>query len=473
MITYSLTDTGSDSLYEYLCKSIKNDILQGALKAGERLPSKRIFASNLGVSVVTVENAYAQLMAEGYIYSVPKKGFYVAEFNSSIVEQKGLFLEKDVLAEGEKALAADPGDSCFADFSSNQTSSDLFPFTIWSKVIREMLSDSRVQLMTNSPCGGVPALREAIGRYLRDFRGMSVRPEQIIVGAGTEYLYGLLVQLLGNDRIYGVENPGYRKLENIYRSFRAPCEWISMDEAGICVPALEDKAVEIVHITPSHQYPTGIVMPISRRYELLGWASRKEGRYIIEDDYDSELRLSGQPIPTLQSIDLSEKVIYMNTFTKTLCSTVRISYMILPPELLARFYERLSFYSCTVSNFEQYTLARFIEEGKFEAHVNRLRNHYRKKRDMLLEALDHSKFKERISVSGEEAGLHFLLTVHTKLPEGVVMERAGERGIRLVPLSSYCYGEAREENIYVMNFSSIDIDRADEIMERLYQSFRD
>ena len=161
----------------------------------------------------------------------------------------------------------------------------------------------------------------------------------------------------------------------------------------------------------------------------------------------------------------------MNTFTKTLCSTVRISYMILPPKLLARFYEQLSFYSCTVSNFEQYTLARFIEEGKFEAHVNRLRNHYRKKRDMLLEALAHSKLKDRISVSGEEAGLHFLLSVHTELSEGAVMERAGERGIRLVPLSSYFYGEVREENIYVMNFSSIDIDRADEIMERLYQSF--
>ena len=161
----------------------------------------------------------------------------------------------------------------------------------------------------------------------------------------------------------------------------------------------------------------------------------------------------------------------MNTFTKTLCSTVRISYMILPPKLLTRFYEQLSFYSCTVSNFEQYTLARFIEEGKFEAHVNRLRNHYRKKRDMLLEALDHSKLKDRISVSGEEAGLHFLLSVHTELSESAVMERAGERGIRLVPLSSYFYGEVREENIYVMNFSSIDIDRADEIMERLYQSF--
>lgn len=463
MITYNLTDTGSDSLYEYLCKCMKNDILQGTLKAGERLPSKRIFAANLGVSVVTVENAYAQLIAEGYIYSIPKRGFYVTDFNSMVTEQKETVSEETIPMAG--------GDtSYFADFSSNQTSSDLFPFTIWSKVIREILSDSRVQLMTNSPCGGIYDLRESIAKYLKDFRGMAVRPEQIIIGAGTEYLYGLLVQLLGNDKVYGVENPGYRKLESIYRSFQAPCEWISMDEAGICVPSLEDKGVDIVHVTPSHQYPTGIVMPISRRYELLGWASRKEGRYIIEDDYDSELRLSGQPIPTLQSIDMSEKVIYMNTFTKTLCSTVRISYMILPQKLLSLFYEKLSFYSCTVSNFEQYTLARFIEEGKFEVHVNRLRNHYRRKRDILLEALKASRMKGKISVSGEEAGLHFLLAIHTKLSEQSVMEHAMSKGIKLVPLSDYYYGETRKQNIYVMNFSSIDVARADEIMERLYKS---
>ena len=296
---------------------------------------------------------------------------------------------------------------------------------------------------------------------------MSVRSEQIIVGAGTEYLYGLLIQLLGNDKVYGVENPGYRKLEKIYGSYGVPCEWISMDEVGIRVEELEEKNVDIIHITPSHQYPTGIVMPVSRRSELLQWAADKEERYIIEDDYDSELRLSGQPIPTLQGMDVSDNIIYMNTFTKTLCSTVRISYMILPEKLAPRFYRQLSFYSCTVSNFEQYTLSRFIEEGKFETHVNRLRNHYRKKRDLLLEALKRSRLKDRVTVSGEEAGLHFLMHIRTEVPEEQVIEKARKRGIRLVPLSSYYYGNAKEQNVYVMNYSSIDIDRADEIMERI------
>lgn len=466
MITYDLTNTGSDSLYEYLYKSIKNDILQGKLKAGEKLPSKRIFASNLGVSVITVENAYARLAAEGYIYSMPKRGFYVADFGnlgSLAPEPKKSFTRQMVPLSGGDA-------SYFADFSSNQTSSELFPFTIWSKVIRELLSDSRVQLMTNSPCGGILALRESISKYLQEFRGMAVSPDQIIIGAGTEYLYSLLIQLLGNDKVYGVENPGYRKLEQIYKSFHVPCQWISMDENGICISELEEKKGDIVHITPSHHYPTGIVMPISRRYELLGWAARKEGRYIIEDDYDSELRLSGQPIPTLQSIDKSEKVIYMNTFTKTLCSTVRISYMVLPQELTERFYEKLSFYSCTVSNFEQYTLANFILEGKFEAHINRLRNYYRKKRDGLVEAFRNSRLADMVEISGEEAGLHFLLAIRTQVPEAVVMERARARGIKLVPLSKYYYGESGMENVYVMNYSSVDIGKAGEIAERIYKS---
>ena len=463
MITYNLMNAGTDSLYEYLCKCIKKDIIRGTLKPGEKLPSKRIFASNLGVSVITVENTYAQLVAEGYIYSVPKKGVYIADV--------GMLKTKDHAMVPEKAASLPVKEiAWFADFSSNQTSSDLFPFTIWSRGVREILSDSRVELMKNSPCGGISELRENIARYLWDFRGMSVRSEQIIVGAGTEYLYGLLIQLLGNDKVYGVENPGYRKLEKIYGSYGVPCEWISMDEAGILVQELEEKNVDIIHITPSHQYPTGIVMPVSRRSELLQWAADKEERYIIEDDYDSELRLSGQPIPTLQGMDVSNHIIYMNTFTKTLCSTVRISYMILPEKLMTRFYRQLSFYSCTVSNFEQYTLSRFIEEGKFETHVNRLRNHYRKKRDLLMEALKRSRLKDRTTVSGEEAGLHFLMHIKTDLPEEQVIANAREKGIRLVPLSSYYYGTAKEKNVYVMNYSSIDIEKADEIMERICTS---
>ena len=227
---------------------------------------------------------------------------------------------------------------------------------------------------------------------------MNIKPEQIIIGAGTEYLYSLIIQLLGNDVKYGLENPGYPKTAQIYKSMNVDFEYVDMDEYGIDPNELEEKKIDVIHISPSHHFPTGIVMPISRRYELLGWANKVEKHYIIEDDYDSELRLGGKPIPTLQSIDVSDKIIYMNTFTKTLSSTIRMSYMVLPESLADEYYKRLSFYSCTVSNFEQYTLSRFIENGHFERHINRLRNYYLKKQNTILNAFQTSSLNNKIEI---------------------------------------------------------------------------
>ena len=461
MITYTFTNTGSDSLYEYLYKCIKNDILQGNIRAGEKLPSKRTFAKNLGISVITVENAYEQLIAEGYIYSIPKKGFYVTDLKKEVeTEKKTVTKEMVPITGGESGY--------FADFTSNQTQSELFPFTVWTRMIREVLGENQIQLMTNPPCGGIYPLREAIAKYLKEFRGMTVLPEQIIIGAGTEYLYGLLIQLLGTDKIYAVENPGYRKIAKIYRSWKVACEYIDMDEEGVQIGELQRKRVDILHISPSHHYPTGIVMPVSRRYELLGWAAKSNSHYIIEDDYDSELRLGGQPIPTMQSIVVSDRVIYMNTFTKTLASTVRISYMILPPPLLEQFYERLSFYSCSVSNFEQYTLGKFIEEGFFEKHINRLRNHYHKKRDILLGAIRESRLGDLVHISGEEAGVHFLMEIQTEKEEEEFLTCAQTQGIRLSPLSAHYHNrETERKNVYVMNYSSVQMEDAQEIVRRL------
>lgn len=471
MLTYSFENIGSDSLYEYLYKCIRDDIVTGNLLAGTKLPSKRTFAKNLGISVITVEGAYEQLRAEGYIYSVAKKGFYVSDLKYAL---SGL----DVSGERKKTKSVKTKrtermtQGYLADFSSNQTDSDIFPFTIWTKTIREVLSDSRIELMTNSPCGGIRELRDAIAVYLKDFRGMDVKPEQIIVGAGTEYLYGLLIQLLGNRRVYAVENPGYLKIAKVYESMKVACRYIDMDTEGISVEELEQEGADIVHISPSHHFPTGIVMPISRRYELLGWAAKKQERYIIEDDYDSELRLTGKPIPTLQSIDVAGKVIYMNTFSKTLASTVRISYMVLPQSLTREFYEQLSFYSCTVSNFEQYTLARFIENGSFEKHINRLRNYYQNKRDQILQAFQQSSLGKLISISGEETGIHFLMHIMTGKKESEIVQLAKTRGIRMVPVSDYYHAGTRkvlEDNTFVMNYASIDLEHIDRIVAILYE----
>ncbi|MEG1537305.1 MAG: PLP-dependent aminotransferase family protein [Clostridiales bacterium] len=462
MLTYTFTDIGSDFLYEHLYKCIKNDILQGVLAPEEKLPSKRAFAKNLGISTITIENAYAQLTSEGYIYSLPKKGYFVTDIKNPLPVHAVLSNENVNFASGDLEY--------FADFASNQTDSDNFPFSIWSKLMRELLNDNRVALMTNPPCGGILHLREAIADHLKQFRGITVFPEQIIIGAGTEYLYGLLIQLLGHDKIYAVENPGYQTIFKIYSSNHVVCKCVNMDQHGVDISELENSHADIIHLSPSHHFPTGIVTPISRRYELLGWASKADSRYIVEDDYDSEFRLTGKPIPALQNIDAMEKVIYINTFTKSLSSTVRISYMVLPKHLVNIFYSRLNFYSCTVSNFEQYTLARFIKEGYFEKHINRMRNFYHAQRDLLLESIKKSPLSSYVTISEEDAGLHFLMRVQTAIPDAVLIRKAAQNGIKLSCLSQYYVDDQQNaEHIFIINYSFIKRERVDEAIQRLYQ----
>ena len=324
MLTYSFSKIGSESLYMYLYKCIREDILTGKITPGTKLPSKRSFAENLGVSVITVENAYAQLVSEGYVYALPKKGFFAANLEKSTAPQK---------KESPRTQMPVPP-KYFADFSSSRTDPQNFPFATWAKLMREIISEKSAELMANAPCGGVFELRCAIAEHLREFRGIDADPNCIVVGAGTEYLYGLLIQLLGFDKVYALEDPGYRKIAQVYESYGVQYRFTPMDKEGIDPKALEKSGADILHISPSHHFPTGIVTPIARRYTLLDWAAQSENRYIIEDDYDSEFRLTGKPIPALQSIDSADRVIYMNTFSKSLASTIRISYMVLPLSLI-------------------------------------------------------------------------------------------------------------------------------------------
>ena len=461
MLTYSFVDLGSDSLYEHLYKCIKNDIMNGKLKFGDKLPSKRSFAKNLDISTITVENAYAQLMAEGYIYSLPKKGYFVSEV-------KTFSKEKPKRPERRQETAEEL--SFFADFISNRTSHDNFPFSIWAKLTREVLSGEDSTLLLPPPAGGIIELRKAIADHLYQFRGIGVSPEQIIIGAGTEYLYGLLNQLFGNSAVYAIEDPGYEKIAKIYMSHGVKVCYIPMDESGIRPEVLETSGADILHLSPSHHYPTGTVTPISRRYELLGWASKSENRYIIEDDYDSEFRLLGKPIPALQSIDVMYKVIYMNTFSKSLSSTIRISYMVLPEKLLERFYEKLGFYSCTVSNFEQLTLAKFISGGHFEKHINRMRNFYRNQRDILLESIRNSSLSDKIQIKEENSGLHFLMEIDTDLSDETLEAVAERKGLRISCLSRY-YHEPKQakQHVIVLNYSGIDREKMAEAIDILSQ----
>ena len=288
-----------------------------------------------------------------------------------------------------------------------------------------------------SPCGGVRELREAIASHLSSFRGMNVDPDQIIVGAGTEYLYGLLVKLLGTDKVYCVEDPGYKKISQIYECNNAKCLPVQMDEQGISVELIKKANAQIAHISPTHHFPTGITMPVNRRYELLAWANESSDRYIIEDDYDSEFRMNGHPIPPILSIDACEKVIYINTFSKSLTSTIRISYMVLPEQLLPAWHAKYALYSGTVSRFEQQTLARFITGGYFTRHLARERVAYKARRDALTKALREAFAPEELHLTGLHTGLHLLAELRDPPPDDALRAAAEAEGVRLSLLSDY------------------------------------
>jgi GntR family transcriptional regulator/MocR family aminotransferase len=332
------------------------------------------------------------------------------------------------------------------------------------------MSDKREQLILNSPSIGVRELREAISDYLFQFRGMSADPECIIIGAGTEYLYSLIIQLLGRDKKYALENPGYRKISQIYKANNVSFDYIPLDDKGIDQYALSESSAEVLHISPSHHFPTGIVTPVSRRYELLSWAQESEGRYIIEDDYDSEFRFIGKPIPSLQSIDTLDKVIYINTFSKSLASTIRISYMVLPKKLMEKYKNELSFYSCTVSTFEQYTLASFIRQGYFEKHINRMRNYYRAQRDAVMSAIKSHPLYLKIKIKEEDAGLHFLMSVDTNLTDEELVLKAKDKGINISCLSHY-YKEKNmaPQHTLIINYSGLQRDKINEAIELLFE----
>ncbi|MFG6338003.1 MAG: PLP-dependent aminotransferase family protein [Lachnospiraceae bacterium] len=461
MLTYDFAKA-QGPLYEYIYQCIKDDIMEGNLRQGEKLPSKRSFAKNNGISTITIQNAYDQLISEGYIYTIPQKGYYVAKLEGMKKVQRESSISLNIsIPEGRPSYKV--------DLSDNRMNPALFPFSIWAKVLRGIISDKSGELMEASPAGGIGELRTAIAEHLKSFRGMLVDPDQIVIGAGTEYLYGLLVQLLGNEKQYCVENPGYRKIVQVYRQYHISCKYADLDEMGMTFEGLRAARADIAHISPNHHFPTGITMPAGRRYEILAWANERVGRYIIEDDYDSEFRLNGKPIPPLFSMDACEKVIYMNTFSKSLTPTIRISYMVLPVHLINRFYRELSFYACTVSNFEQYTLAAFIRKGYFEKHINRMRLYYSRQRKKMIETIRKSRLHDVCEIMENDSGLHFLIRIKTDKEDGEILRALRERGIRVNALSEYFFTPSDRKHCFIINYSNIDTEKAGEACDIFYE----
>ena len=453
MLTYELKKSPGVPLYEALYRCIRQDILSGALSPGEKLPSKRALAQNLEVSKITVEAAYNQLLAEGYIRSQEKKGYFV----EAVERQAQLQIREpraDQLPKREYLL----------DLTANGT--EQFPFSVWSRLQREVMLDYGEQLLLPLPNQGIPELRQAIADHLAAFRGMHVDPDNILIGAGTDFLYNLLIQLLGRDKIYAVEEPGYGKIRKIYAAGGVACVSAPMDEQGVIPESLEK--ADVLHCSPSHHFPSGLVTPVSRRMELLNWA--KQGKWIIEDDYDSEFRFDAHPKPALQSLDGAGRVIYMNTFSKSLAPSIRISYMILPEQLMAQFRLRLGFYSCTVPSFEQYTLARFLSRGHFEKHINRMRKFYKQRRNRVVSLLKTCAFSDLLTILELDAGLHFLLRVKTQRTDRELTGGLAAAGIKIRALSEYYHDSHTDRHCLVVNYSGVkeeNLQKALEVLEEV------
>lgn len=500
MLTYQLDRQADEPLYVQLYRGVRNDIESGALLAGQKLPSKRLLANHLGLSVITIEGAYAQLVAEGYIEARPRCGFFVCAGGESgilrcrestahgggvggasklrrhCVEENIAFAgegrsescdeanfpidagkggaenrlgagtenrlgttgaknrfgtgEENWLGAGATPCEITAAGACpsaaekqarangelLADLTGAAAPSGLFPYAAWARTMRRMLSDGSEEVLLSSGDGrGAWQLRRAIANHLRGFRGMEVNPEQIVIGSGAQTLYGLLVQLLGRQRVFAIENPGYPRLARIYESNDVPLRFVGLDEKGPLPDSLAATSASVFHCMPSHQFPTGVTTAVARRRQLLEWAAAPapDGlrRYLIEDDFDCEFRISGRPVPPLQALDEAESVIYANTFTKTLGAAFRIGYMVLPPHLTEQFRRRLGFYACTVGALEQLTLARFIESGEYERHVNRQRSHFRKLQHAFAAALAEADGDERLRLVNLGAGLHFVVEV--------------------------------------------------------------
>ena len=461
MLTYDLDRRGKLARYDYLYRCIREDILAGRLTAGEKLPSKRSLASHLQTAVITVQNAYAQLEAEGYLYTREKRGYYVAD------------VERHPAAPGRAPArsAPQPQRSWLLDLSSGGSGTEDFPFSVWAKLMRRVLSEEGEALLRATPPNGADALRRAIAQHLYRFRGISAAPEQIVVGAGIEYLLGCLAHLF-SDGMAAIENPGYFRTRTVLQNSGIPCTLVDIDREGLPADALEKSGANLCYLTPSHHFPTGVTMPATRRAQLLAWAAARPGRYILEDDYDSEFRFDTRPLPSLQGMAGPDgPVVYLTTFSKSLAPGIRIACMVLPQSLLARYRRDFATYANTVSRFEQQTLCEFMAGGYFTRHLARMRLAYKRRMEAFAAALRAAL--PGVELDGVHSGLHFLLTLPGAGGERAMVAAAAQQGVRLRGLSEYYLArpERCRADTVVAGYSALKEDDVEKVAQALARAW--
>lgn len=463
-LAINLKSDGKIPLYEQIYEYIRSEIRDGHIASGEKLPSTRALSRCLDVSRSTVELAYEQLLSEGYIEAQPCRGYFAAQID-------GLYQIRPQCCSTRKNDAR-AKETYIYDFTPNGVDLKSFPYNVWRKLSRECLVDDRAELFRLGCPQGEWGLRNAISSYLHQARGVNCTPEQIIIGAGNDYLLMLLCAVIGTQHRVALENPTYRQAYRLFENLSCEVCTVDMDARGMRVDKLETSGADIAFVMPSHQYPLGTVMPIKRRMELLGWAGRIEGRYIIEDDYDSEFRYKGKPIPALQGYDGKGRVIYIGTFSKSIAPAIRMSYMVLPETLCRMYEERCGFISSTVSKVDQLILQRFIEDGYYERHLNKMRALYKSRHDTLLAAL--REWGADFTVSGENAGVHLLLHFCDGRSEEELIGLAARKGVKVYGLSEY-YVEGsreREEAVILLGYANMNEDKIKDAVNLLKEAWK-
>ena len=434
--------TGDAPLYQQLYRHIAGAIQSGALPPGGKLPSKRRMCALTGLSMSTVETAYSLLAAEGYVLAKPRSGYVCAD------------LLPTAPAPAPPPAAAPPPapepPRWACDCSTSAVDTFAFPFSSWARITKEAVYENPGLLQRGHPQGDQP-LRAALAQLLSQYRGVRCSPEQVVVGAGADYLLSLLLQLLPEQRTIALEDPGYPAAYAAASLHGRKALPIPVDGEGMDPDALAASGAGLAYVTPSHQFPLGVTMPAGRRSRLLHWASSDPERWLIEDDYDSEFRYSSRPIPAMQGLDRAGRVVYMGTFSRSIAPAIRVAYMILPPQLLERYQHTFSHGACTVSRFEQESLRRFIAQGLYGRHLRRTGNLYRKKCALLTGALSGIPGAE---ISGAQAGLHFLFTL-PRYSEGELVERAAAQSVRVHPLSRYCHAAPPLPSTVVLGFAGL------------------
>ena len=461
-------------LYEKIYEYIKNEIVDGKISKGEKLPSTRLLAKNLSVSRSTAELAYDQLLAEGYIEAEPYRGYFVCDVEALYqLEQRNHMQEKLQAGQDwqpgwktEIKHGAGSSKQKEIDFSPYTIDTQNFPYNVWRKLHKNVLLDDREEILLSGDGQGDYELRVAIADYLHQARGVNCVAEQIIIGAGNEYLELLLAQVLGEKKTVLMDDPTYLQAYRTFSNMGYLVKNIPAEQGSMPIEAVRRENADILYVMPSHQFPLGTVMPLKQRLDLLKWASEKEGRYLIEDDHDSEYRYKGKPIPSLQSIDHEEKVIYLGTFSKSIAPSLRISYMVLPQHLLKNYQRYCGFYSTTVSKIQQEVLCGFIRGGYFGRHLNKMRGIYKNKHDFLVSELKKRPWVENIA--GDNAGLHVLVQVDTQMSEEELCERAAEQGIHLMGISEhYIHKPPVSKPVLLLGYGKPDEKRILEGLDRL------